>query len=417
MKHYNLTYIVFVCLSIIYCGCSNTDTIIDEEVAGQSVIVNIVIAPEQDATTRWSDSNATDSEMMYNWIVIVTDTNDRIESITTSSYTSGIKEVDYVENLTLTSGTKRFYTFANVALSAITSVTPTIGSVLQLKSTCTAFANGVIPVGGIPISNMQTTKIINTQQQTIELKTIRMMAKVTLKFANACAYDVKINSITLSSITAPTAQIATLPPTTQSKYATTANYTYTLTSPISIATGTTSANAQTVTFYINESALTSTDTPPYFTLSLNTDQGSKTQELRYALLNWQMFKRNQYSVIPITLDDYKLTIKVVDYPPIGVYPASVANNADGSFTCTFSSNGDFEISPTITRYSDGNIVSYVLAGMAARSVPTGFFVTAPTYNSTTKAIIGNIGNASGTALYELTFNALKSAGTVARTLT
>ena len=130
-----------------------------------------------------------------------------------------------------------------------------------------------------------------------------------------------------------------------------------------------------------------------------------------------MFKRNQYSVIPITLDDYKLTIKVVDYPPIGVYPASVANNADGSFTCTFSSNGDFEISPTITRYSDGNIVSYVLAGMAARSVPTGFFVTAPTYNSTTKEIIGNIGNASGTALYELTFNALKSDGTVARTLT
>ena len=417
MKHYNLIYILIVFLSIVYCGCDNTDTTIDEEITGQPITVNIVIAPEQDATTRWSDSNAIDSEMMYNWTVIVTDTNNRIELITTSSYTTGVKEIDYVENLSLTSGTKRFYTFANIALSTVTSSTPTIGNTLQLKSTCTAFANGNIPSGGIPMSNMQTIKVVNTQQQTISLKVIRMMAKVTLKLANACALDVKLNSITLSSITAATAQIATLPPTTLSKYDMATNYTYTLASPITIAAGTTSANAQNVTFYINESALATTDTPSYFMLSLNTDQGSKTQELRYALLNWQSFKRNQYSVIPITLDDYKLSIKVVDYPPIGVYPASVANNADGSFTCTFSSNGEFEISPTITKYSDGSIVSYTLASMAARSVPAGFFVTAPTYNSTTKEIIGNIGNSPGTALYELTFNALKSDGTVARTLT
>ena len=130
MKHYNLIYILIVFLSIVYFGCDKTDTTIDEEITGQPITVNIVIAPEQDATTRWSDSNAIDSEMMYNWTVIVTDTNNRIELITTSSYTTGVKEIDYVENLSLTSGTKRFYTFANIALSTVTSSTPTIGNTL-----------------------------------------------------------------------------------------------------------------------------------------------------------------------------------------------------------------------------------------------------------------------------------------------
>ena len=417
MKPINLTYLLIALLSLLYCSCDDSNSTINEEVEGVPVTVDLMIAPLSSATTRWTDSNALDSEMMQNWTIVVTDVNDKIESILSSSYTSGVKEEDYVTNVVLTTGNKRFYSFANIALSSITSSTPAVGSTLQLKPTCAAFVNGNIPSGGIPMSNIQTIKVANLQQQTIELRTIRMMAKVTLKLANACALDVKLNSITLNSITAATAQIATLPPATLSKYDIVANYTYTLASPITIAAGTTSANAQNVTCYINESMLSSADTPHYFMLSLNTDQGSKTQELRYALLNWQTFKRNQYSVIPITLDDYKLSIKVVDYPPIGVYPASVTNNSDGSFTCTFSSNGDFEISPTITKYSDGSSVSYVLTGMAARSVPTGFFVTAPTYNSTTKEIIGNIGNSSGTALYELTFNALKTDGTVARTLT
>ena len=301
--------------------------------------------------------------------------------------------------------------------SELTTTTPVVGGTLQLKSLCNAPANGVIPQGGIPMSNMQTIVINNAQQQTIQLKVVRMMAKVTVKLYNASAIDIKVNSIGLSDITSHSAPIATLPPTSFTKSTNVGLYQYTPTAPIVIQAGTTLTNAQVATFYVNESALSSSDTPPYFTLRLNTDQGIKREEQRFALLDWQWFKRNEYSIIPVRLDDYKLAIKVVDYPPIGVYPASVANNADGSFTCTFSSNGEFQICPTITRFSDGSQLSYTLAGMAARSLPSGFFVTPPTYNTTTKEIVGNIGNVRGTALYELTFNVLNTDGTVARTLT
>ena len=388
----------------------------DQDSEGYPFVADIHLSTTS-TQTRWTDSRTTDNEMMQRWTIIVTDTSNKIEKIFNSNYSGQVKEEDLITGITLTSGNKRFYTFANIDMAQIASTTPTVGSTLNLKASCNAFANGAIPTGGIPMSNMQTINVTNAQQQTIKLQVVRMMAKVTLQLANVSASAVKINSITLNSITPNSGVIPTLPTATINKSAVAANYTYTLSTPLTIAANTSASNAIAVSFYLNESAVSTTDTPPNFTISLNTDQGSQTQSLRYALLNWQVFKRNQYSIIPITIDDYQLKIAVVDYPPIGVYPAAVSTTGDGSFTCTIRSNGDFEIYPTLTKYSDGSTINFTLASKVAKIVPTGFFVTAPTYNSATKEIIGTIGNVSGTALYELTFNALKADGSLARTLT
>ena len=122
------------------------------------------------------------------------------------------------------------------------------------------------------------------------------------------------------------------------------------------------------------------------------------------MLNWNSFARNEYSIIPITLDDYKLKIEVVDYPPIGVYPAAVTGD-EGSFTCTFHAGSDFQIIPTLTKYSDGNTADFTIESITQQSnpsIPAGFFEKEPTIDANTGQLVGIIGDIPATALYLVT---------------
>ena len=83
------------------------------------------------------------------------------------------------------------------------------------------------------------------------------------------------------------------------------------------------------------------------------------EELRYALIDdngtkenekWDYIARNDYRIIPIVLDDYKLDIIPYDFPAIGVYPASVKEE-DGIYTINFHDYGHFHLLPVVTRYS------------------------------------------------------------------
>ncbi len=403
---------------LLIAACSSENDITNPQLEGVPVQVDIVLSAKGQASTRWYDTNAIDGEMMKNWIVIITNTSNVVEQIIYSSY-SGEKEKDTVNPLTLTSGSRIFYSFANVTLADL-APSATIGGKLTLKSPFPVPANGDIPTNGIPMSNRQEITVLNAQQQTIVLQVVRMMAKVTLKIANASGYDVAVNSVTLSGITTPPATITTLPPAAIDKASDVANYTYTLGTALSVPNGTTAASPQTLKFYINESAVASTDAPPYHMLSLNTTQGSTTNEQRFALLSWNSFARNEHSIIPITLDDYRLVIVARDYPPIGVYPAVVVSNGEGNFTVTFSDGGDFELIPTITRLSDGKEMNFQLtsSGITVLSgTPATLFKEEPAYNATTKEIVGVIGNTTGTVLYQLAFDVLNDDKSVARQLT
>ena len=90
------------------------------------------------------------------------------------------------------------------------------------------------------------------------------------------------------------------------------------------------------------------------------------EELRYALIDdngtqdnekWDYIARNDYRIIPIVLDDYKLDIIPYDFPAIGVYPASVKEE-DGIYTINFHDYGHFHLQPKVTKYSNGDIVPY-----------------------------------------------------------
>ena len=122
----------------------------------------------------------------------------------------------------------------------------------------------------------------------------------------------------------------------------------------------------TITFYVNESenptgenwGATTSETPQQFNhyflkIKIN------GEEERYTLIDdngtkegekWNYIARNDYRIIPIVLDDYKLDMIPYDFPAIGVYPASMKEE-DGIYTITFHDYGHFHLQPKVTKYS------------------------------------------------------------------
>lgn len=358
-------------VAICFAACSG-DEYIDEQTEGRKVNVTLRLSVDNNTTTRaWQDTNAeTDnSEMMRNWTVVVVNSSGTVEKIVNQTPVEGKEEIDNITNVELTTGTKTFYSFANIDKSEITGWGIIEGNAMPDLSTKEyTIENGSIPAAGIPMSNKQTLSI-ETTTTSVDLIVVRMLAKMKFQFTNKTAAAIKINSITLSEIT--TGPVYLLP-----KYDTGGggpndiepgnllpnipdgsakdNYTHTITDGLIVAAG--NETAVETTFYINESEATAAY-PKYFVITLNIDKGDVVDEQRYALLEWKQIARNEYRVIPITLDDYILDIEPQDFPPIGVLPASVKEE-DGKFTVTFHAGGHFHIVPKVKQASSSTWLKY-----------------------------------------------------------
>ena len=258
----------------------------------------------------------------------------------------------------------------------------------DLKSTTDPFGFGS---KGIPMSNVQTYTV-PSGSATKDLIVVRMFAKLQFPIYNETASDITLKSITISDVTLnptgsektlkllptlnnhdtmdPThknlkADVATMP------NATVGDYTYT----VPPGQRTIAANkkyaggepATTVTFYINESkAPTNADGLYYLTVELD------DHDYRYALISqegktatddnaWDYIARNDYRIIPIVLDDYKLEIIPYDFPEIGVYPASV-HEVDATkhvYEMLFHDYGHFHLLPVVTHNAGTEQVDFV----------------------------------------------------------
>lgn len=359
-------------VAICFAACSG-DEYIDEQTEGRKVNVTLRLSVDNNTTTRtWQDTNAeTDnSEMMRNWTVVVVNSSGTVEEIVSQTPETGNNEIDtYTTKISLTTGQKTFYSFANIDKSVITEWGITDKNAMPDLSTKEyTNENGSISVTGIPMSNKQTLSI-ETTTTSVDLIVVRMLAKMKFKFTNATAADIKINSITLSEIT--TGPVYLLPnyvtggggpndmepgnllpniPAGSTKD----NYTHTITNGLTVEAG--NITPVETTFYINESEATA-DYPKYFVITLNIDKGEVVDEQRYALLECSKIARNEYHIIPITLDDYILDIEPQDFPPIGVLPASVKEE-DGKFTVTFHAGGHFHIVPKVKQASSSTWLEY-----------------------------------------------------------
>lgn len=411
-------YCLALC-GLLLAACSGGDTEDIDGGKTKSTPVTVKLSLSTSATgTRankatWSDP--VEGENMKNWFVVITDENYKIVKIVSSNITSGEKEVDDLGTITLDSeGDYYFYSFANMTQTEVLGSGVGEGSTLPdgLKNNTATYpvaGNCVtLPSTGIPMSNRQkinitssgysyydgTTKGTETSGHNIDLWVVRMMAKIELQITNGMSSDLTINSVTISDITPDGTSDANnlylLPdpldgankvecvPHLAKTAGTPADYTATPTSTLTIKANTEyKANTSTnkFTFYVNESK-EPTNNFKQFILTLNTSQentasdaetNSTTTSMRYALISktvsgdntsWDgQIARNDYHIIPVTLDDYEFRLDIYQSEAIGVLPYWVYS--DGIYTCTFY-NGEehFHIAPLIKRISDGETLKY-----------------------------------------------------------
>ena len=262
---------------------------------------------------------------------------------------------------------------------------------------------------GIPMSNVQTITV--TDGANVDLIVIRLMAKIELRFYNETGADLTVNSITLTDINGNADDNLKLLPilnsatghdvmnvvnhgdiqpnlgTGKSQKDLKLNVNTTVGSEKTLANG----KYQSVAFYVNESekpALTANNQFRRFFLKV--DINGQTEQ-RYALIDddnnsasggdgttgkWDYIARNDYRIIPIVLDDYKLDMIPYDFPAIGVYPASVKEE-DGLYTINFHDYGHFHLLPVVKKLSDSSVVPF------ATTAPTG------PYSSTSWGLIND----------------------------
>lgn len=321
------------------------------------------------ATLSWNDGEP--AENMKSWVVAFVKDGKVVSYAekTDVSANNRIKDEVIIKDLPKEEAIYQVYSFANLTATelGISKGAPVDFDSKNWKINGNGF---VVITNGIPMSNKQTVKIdASGKPDKTELWVVRMLAKVTLKFKNPSKTDLVINDITISDITKNSSEngdkenIKLLPNHTDADHdqvvcspnlveqAATDSYTYTLSSPKTIAANTSYTEENEVSFYVNESA--AGNTSKYFIINLNTSTGIQ----RYALFkDWTTIARNDHHILPISLDDYKLKFDVQSFSAIGLYPSITDNGTTLSYTCYYPEE-EFHIQPKVVKASDDSEVS------------------------------------------------------------
>lgn len=392
-------------------------------------------APHSRALTpEWEFGS--DAENMKNWFVVLTQDGNVVQTIEKTQVDAQHAEEDEVTLENVAPGTYQVYSFANIDKTQLGTLTN--GYAVDFKNKKYKMnGNGFdASISGIPMSNEQTLTVKEDgTTDKDKLWVVRMLAKVTLQFRNPSSTPLEINDITINDITKNSSEIGEvdnimlLPKHSDTStgadndqvtcipnlvaQAATQNYTYNLSPAVTIPAGTTSYKE--VSFYVNESA--AGNTSKYFIINLNTSAGVK----RYALFqDWTTIARNDHHILPISLDDYKLTFDVQSFTAIGLYPSIRDNGTTLSYTCYYPEE-EFHIQPKVVKASDDKLVSGTIDyanvkwnliqedGMADAAAATAnahnVFKVLPSWNSTTGYFEGIFNDDKAdkqSALYQVT---------------
>ena len=313
-----------------------------------------------------------DAENMKSWFIVLTQDDKVVQTIEKDHVDAQHAAEDEVTLENVNPGTYQVYSFANIDKTQLGTLTS--GSAVDFKTMKYKMdGNGFdATTSGIPMSNEQTLTV--KQDGTTDknkLWVVRMLAKVTLQFRNPSATPLVINDIIISDITknskdnADADNIMLLPKHSDASsgadkdevactpnlvgQAATDSYTYTLSSPKTIAANTSYTEENEVSFYVNESA--AGNTSKYFIINLNTSTGIQ----RYALFkDWTTIARNDHHILPIKLDDYKLKFDVQSFTAIGLYPSITDNGTTLSYTCYYPEE-EFHIQPKVVHADDTDV--------------------------------------------------------------
>jgi hypothetical protein len=402
MKNFSHTCIItLAALVAVVAGCTSDDSAEGGSPSYNGGLLTLRIATQNETrgrTVEWKDDNGLDEEMMNLWVVILTNEAGVVQKSWACRPAAGAEqEIDEIGEVT--KGAYVAYSFANISVENVCNLlgltagtvpaigaTPTAlavsGTITQANAankTATINGNGFDPTAadngygekGIPMSNVQTIAATETEK---DLIVVRLLAKIKLSIKNETGAPQHIKYATISNVTKNEANNLKLLPkwtSTDGKD----NMDVTLHGDLqpnlngtpttielnvpNMATTTALANNDTreVTFYINECKK-----PTVFYLTIGLGDATNTNEYRYALIDnkgattadddkWDYIARNDYRIIPIILDDYKLEIIPYDFPPIGVYPVSVSeiDNVNHIYNFTFHDYGHFHLLPRVTK--------------------------------------------------------------------
>jgi hypothetical protein len=430
MKIY--TTIITLLALLFMAACSNDiDTSTSDE-GGQAIVdIHLSARSERPAApaSRAVDVNAVDEEMMKNYVIIIAQGND-IKRILTKENLSNAESDEYA-GVHLDEGTYTFYSFANISLAdlGLTDDATKLPDGFDTKTFAVSGNQTAIDnfTDGIPMSNKQTITVEKKATE-VDLEVVRMVAKMQLNLTNVTGSDIKVTQVQLSDITddgtseapnlylLPTDKVAGVSCTPHlANTATRSTLSYDV--PTDQQTVKSGKGTTSLTFYLNESQA---QDPSQFELTLTTqDADGTTTKKRYAILNWTEIARNDYRVIPITLDDYKLTFDVQYFTAIGVLPPTVTDDGQ-TLDLDFSYYGDIHLVPKIKKWSDDSDVTSSITHTYATDCwtrvtgtnPDGFFATAPYWNSTNNWVEASLGFTEGSsAVYRLLCTITKTDGT------
>ena len=340
---------------------------------GDKITVHMTLSTAPSSGTRatlsWNDG--VDAENMKSWVVAFVKDNKVVSFAENTNVSDGnrIKDDVAITDLPKGEATYQVYSFANLTATelGIAKDAPVDFDSKNWKINGNGFD---VTKNGIPMSNKQEVTIdaSGTPDKT-ELWVVRMLAKVTLQFKNPSATPLVINDITISDITKNSNEngdkenIKLLPNHTDADHdqvvcspnlveqIATDSYTYTLSSPKTIAANTSYTKENEVSFYVNESK--AGNTSKYFIINLKTSTGVK----RYALFqDWTTIARNDHHILPISLDDYKLKFDVQSFTAIGLYPSITDYGTTLSYTCYYPEE-EFHIQPKVVKASGNTEVT------------------------------------------------------------
>lgn len=330
-----------------------------------TVHMTLSTAPSSGTRASLSWKDGVDAENMKSWVVAFVKDNKVVSFAENTDVSANNRIKDEVTIKDLPKGdTYQVYSFANLTA---TELGISQGATVNFDDKKWKMdGNGFdVTTKGIPMSNKQEVKIdASGKPDKTNLWVVRMLAKVTLRFKNPSSTPLVINDITISDITKNSSEngdkenIKLLPNHTDADHdqvvcspnlveqVATDSYTYTLSSPKTIAANTSYTKENEVSFYVNESK--AGNTSKYFIINLNTSTGIQ----RYALFkDWTTIARNDHHILLISLDDYKLKFDVQSFSAIGLYPSITDNGTTLSYTCYYPEE-EFHIQPKVVKASD-----------------------------------------------------------------
>ena len=374
MKTIHTALILMVLAFMTACSTDSADSILGGcggDNQGNKVTVHMTLSTASSSGTRatltWE--NGIDAENMKSWVVAFVK-DGKVVSFAENKDVSADKRIQddvIIKNL-VKDETYQVYSFANLTAAELGIAKDASVDFDNMKWKMNG--NGFdVTTKGIPMSNKQEVKIdASGKPDKTNLWVVRMLAKVTLQFKNPSSTPLVINDITISDITKNSSKngdkenIKLLPNHTDAdkdqvvcspnlvEQAATDSYTYTLSSPKTIAANTSDYTKENeISFYVNESK--AGNTSKYFIINLNTSAGVK----RYALFqDWTTIARNDHHILQIKLDDYKLKFDVQTFTAIGLYPSITDNGTTLSYTCYYPEE-EFHIQPKVVNGDDTDV--------------------------------------------------------------